>query len=291
MNKTYPTITEFKSHIDNNVKPALLEIGTNLKNINMLNKIGAMTLGFSSYEAIQPHHALEKNMKNRIYFSLCPYQRGLPTFKIGNAIIVFDENRKTILARSINPGQAKEMITLENKTACIDEAFENARSVDFNLHHDEITHQDNVDGVSAIFNLSSICSNGIKSHHICRIERKDNKVDLSICYDVQGDCGSNYFSFEITLDPEHQCQSEYLKLDNPNRTDITYYQWLRPTIEDGEMRYLTIGNHLVDDIVLSDIMFSSIGEAKEAIRTGIFGYDHEQVEDCVIVRVSKTIVS
>lgn len=69
--------------------------------------------------------------------------------------------------------------------------------------------------------------------------------------------------------------------------DGAYYQWLNPVIEDGEKRYLHVED-IGDGPNLSELMFKSYEEAVMAVENETWSYGPEYIEDCVIVKVTKT---
>lgn len=72
--------------------------------------------------------------------------------------------------------------------------------------------------------------------------------------------------------------------------DGSHYQWLKPAVDEetGEQRYL----YLEDNggwVNFSQMMWESEEEAKEAVEIGEWDLSIEDVEDCVLVQVTKRL--
>lgn len=288
MQKSYVSISEFNQFKTFKALPALRMLGINPEYTNKLNDFAALMLGYANYEALQPLHSRENAIRNHLYNEVCVFQRNQWTIKASNILIVFDEVSQVIRLRALMPGEETELVTSSNQSA-------SASLSDFG--------EGIFDGLYFISNevesrLSAMIRNTNDDSFYFHVDivRTDEGVNLKIYknhYDEQSntevfsEVGVMFSDVENLFDQNVDQVSVKYRKELPS-IDGVYYQWLKPVIEDGEERYLYIED-IGDGPNLSELMFKSYKEAAHAVELEIWGYGTEDVEDCVIVKVTKRL--
>lgn len=71
----------------------------------------------------------------------------------------------------------------------------------------------------------------------------------------------------------------------PAPADEKYYHWMREVLHEGQLRWLRIGDPMVDEHDVSDLLFDTPEEAIEAIRSEAWGVGPEDAKDFVLLEV------
>jgi hypothetical protein len=73
--------------------------------------------------------------------------------------------------------------------------------------------------------------------------------------------------------------------------DQHYYCWKHQVItEEGELRWSNIGDPMVDEVDISELMFSTVEEAVEAVVSGSWGVTPEDAADYLLLEVQAKVV-
>lgn len=280
---------QFDNFIEQNVRPALHVVGTNLQNPNKLNQVAARMLGFGTYEEkLQPFHKRESNIRERIHFELCPFQGNKPTFKAHNIIVVLDDAEQAIYARILRSGEETQRVVEDGDTFAIRYSSEDEPTPDFS--NIVVTQGDG----KVSFDFSVTFPNGdIDKNHFSMV-RTHEGIIIDVYYDIDASCvlydSIGLMFSDIDDDdyrwPEQAAFSVHAALPS---CDGVYYQWLKPACFDGETRFISIDTDEGSKPDLSAMLFTSPQEAREAVLDGRFDFYPEDVDGCVIVRVDKRI--
>lgn len=281
------SIADFESYIENNIKPALEVVGTNLRNPNKLNQVAARALGFSSYEALQPIHHREMMIKEKLYVEKCPYQQNNVCIKAANILVVIDVSASKIRFRALNIGEECETVTDENEFT-----FIGMSGIDLDVHISEYKFTDAGKSDLLYPQIDVVFTSDDESHALV-VKRTDEGVIADVIFNYKSDCGSADTAAVAFSDADGEDYEDvnqaYASLNNPlPAADGEYYQWLEPTMTEDGLRYLKINPD--EEICISELMFASPQIAIEAINSGEWAAYPEDVEDAVLVKVTKTII-
>ena len=294
------SISDFEQYIENNTKPALQLVGTNLKKPGKLNQVAARMLGFKTYEEkLQPFHARERKITDSVHFERCPHQGNRPTFKALNIIVVLDEAGQCIRARLLRAGEELEYVTEDNQTHAIrydheDEptpsfnnvVIENANDWDFERGNDQ-QHR-------ITFHFTVTLPDGSTEQNYFALTRTYEGIIIDTYYDLERehDCyDSMGLMFSDIDDDDYVWPNQALADINHtlSAAEGDYYQWLKPAVIDGERRFLAIDTDGGSKPNISGMLFDSPKAAKDAILDGRWDFEPEDMDGCVIVHVRKSL--
>lgn len=288
MGKNYLPIKQFKQYLEEKIKPALLVVGTDLKNENKLMQVGARALGYGSYEALQPLHYRESMINEKLFVEACPFQGGNLTIKAGNILVVIDKACKKIRFRALLPGQELEKVNDDNE-------FDSMRVEGFSLpdNADDFVFYDANKNllcpqVECLFNVDG-------DIHVLVIKRTYEGVIADFIYNTESSAGSidtasvAFTDSELDFDELRLVDQANMSLNTPlPSSDGEFYQWLKVVLMDGERRYLPLP--VEEGPSISHILFKSEAEAISAIEDNTWDVNAYDVEDCVLVKVSKRLI-
>lgn len=285
----YLSINAFDAYIENNVKPALAVVGTNLKNPNKLNQVAAKMLGYNSYEAIQPRHHRERMIRAKLFVERCPFQNNRVTIKAGNILIVFDNDACKIRFRALKPGQECELVNDHNEFTAID--FTDM-PLEMNLPLSEYRFSD-VDKHLLDPQVDVIFHDTMGAEHAFVFKRTYEGVIMDAIYDYKASAGTME-SRAVAFDDADAEDYEAVDQANASFTDPLpaidgeHYQWLQPIMTEHGLRYMKINEE--EEICLSDLYFKTPADAILALEDGQWGAYPEDVEDAVLVKTTTFLV-
>lgn len=277
-----------EEYITTQLKPALLLVGTNLVNKSKCNQMAARLMGYASYESLEPLLKAEKEIKEAIYSGSCKHQSNNHTFKAGNALFVFDASNGSICMKGLTPRTETHHVC---ENSCDDALL--FASLKMDMSNIEVSKEISLSGSPSLsFNLKGIDENGAIVLFDCQIARTSEGVIFDVYFSESGDLyGTLALSFCDYSGHESVDQYKAMFANTLNSADGDYFHWVLKVNTEYGLRYLRTRTAEGMEFPLSDLIFNTVEEAKEALESGAFGYTSEDYEDgeLVLVNVQKRI--
>ncbi|MDK9790191.1 hypothetical protein [Vibrio sp. D431a] len=272
MQGKFITISEFEAFKANELSSVLSLLKMNLRNTNLLNQAAARGLGFTSYEALEPLFERENAIKNNFYIEKAEEQGGRITVKSSNVIAVFDLHVDAIFCRTLISGEESTYLSKENSTKTISLK--------------ELSLTDKIE-LSKALNApaKNRCSGGFElrldNEKSVKISRSKKSLNIKV--------GSQFE--DLDYDARGQsCADVDLVTPVKVKACDAYYKFVKQVTVDGEAMFLHLDSSGYE-VDLSSLKFTSPEEARLAIEGEVWGWNSEDVEGAVLVRVEMTFDS
>jgi hypothetical protein len=239
-------------------------------------------LGFSSYEALQPMHRWEQQIREGIVHELsCPFQGGRPVLRHKNTLVTVDLKKGVILGRVLNNGDEREFLSSGISGAqsiridgtlllVVEESPESANRLNLSGYVDGKPHL-------------KVLVNVIATQEGLVVNAYEEDTDTGELDDL-GSMGLDFSDAqeEDAIDTVNQAALKYT--DGPKCIDNSFHQWMREVNEAGELRYLSYGDWVEDKPAPTSFMFASEALARDFVTNNGFDLEPEDFEGLILVR-------
>lgn len=291
----------FAHYCEGALRHTLHFLSLNLKaSSNKINEVGARSLGYSSFDALQALWQRKDAIKQKMWAENCAVQNNRITVKAKNIVITFDVKANSLVGMSLRPGEEGRELTAElaghdeiallklpedfqlnnpnNATSLFNNLIKNTENPNLAPINSFISYKAKEDGVAITGSLLfSLTGKGIIVD-LCRWVAGKLEIMDSI--------GMMFTDRQESIEGEERVdlvnhEPVFLGVDG------IVYRWLRVDTDDNECDRLLAFEH-DDGPGLSSLLFESPEKAIEAINSGQWDIEKEAIRDNRGVLVKST---
>lgn len=271
-----------------------------------LKQVAARALGYSCFEALVSRWTCKQAIADGFYAANCPIQDDRLTLKAKNIVIVYDPKANCLIAMALRPGEEGRRLSVEwaecddgsllylPKNIFIDEEFDIIDQINSQGDPNALSIEESITGTfRAVLPYRNRRTHKLTGAGIV-IMRTHEGIIIDY-YDEDMNEVEDSIGVMFTDRQESENGHEHVNLFNPELPFSgaygTYYQWLKPGVDDADNDRLYPINP-DEEFDVSSLHFNTADEAIAAILSGDWGTDGDSMteEGAVLVKTTRQIV-